>query len=54
MRRIAVRLARADTNTPVTEWLKMRIPELFEWVSIVSEEAKLMQREIERQSRKGR
>ena len=43
-----MRLARADTGTPVVEWLRMTLTELFEWVNIVSDEAKLLEREMKK------
>lgn len=43
-----MRLARADTGTPVNDWLTMPLIDLFEWVNIVSEEAKLLEREMKK------
>ena len=43
-----MRLARADTGTPVIEWLKMTLTDLFEWVNIVSDEAKRLEREMKK------
>ena len=53
MRRIAVRLARADTGTPVMEWLKIPVSKLPEWVRIVKDEAEKLEAEIKKRS-KGR
>jgi len=41
-----VRLARADTGTPVTEWLALPIRDLPEWCEIVMDEQRLMEEEI--------
>lgn len=54
IRRVAVRLARAETGTPVTEWLKVRVSELPEWAEIVSDEARRIERELERRRKNGR
>lgn len=54
IRRVAVRLARAETGTPVTEWLKVRVCELPEWAEIVSDEARRIERELERRRKNGR
>ena len=54
LRRIAVRLARADTGTPVTEWLKVPVHELPEWYDIVRDEAEKLERELEKRQKKGR
>lgn len=43
-----MRLARADTGTPVVEWLKMTLTELYEWVNIVSDESKRLEREMKK------
>ena len=43
-----MRLARADTGTPVVEWLKMTLTDLFEWVNIVSDESKRLEREMKK------
>ncbi|MBQ7170333.1 MAG: hypothetical protein IJR63_10580 [Synergistaceae bacterium] len=48
-----MRLARADTGTPATEWLKFPVASMPEWVSIVRDESEKLEREIERR-RKGR
>jgi hypothetical protein len=47
-----VRLARADTGTPVTEWLAIPVVDLPEWCEIVSDEQKLLEREMEKQRRR--
>ncbi|MBQ7594158.1 MAG: hypothetical protein IJU48_07380 [Synergistaceae bacterium] len=43
-----MRLARADIGTPVIEWLRMTLTDLFEWVNIVSDEAKRLEREMKK------
>ena len=48
-----MRLARADTGTPVTEWLKLPVSGMPEWVSIARDESEKLEREIEKR-RKGR
>ena len=52
LRRIAVRLARADTGTPVTEWLALPVKDLPEWCEIVADEQRLMEQELERRRKK--
>ena len=49
-----MRLARADTGTPVTEWLRVPVAELPEWCAIVEEEGRLLQREMEKERTRGR
>jgi len=46
-----VRLARADTGTPVTEWLALPIRDLPEWCEIVMDEQRLMEQELERRKK---
>ena len=46
-----MRLARADTGTPVIEWLKMTLTDLFEWVNIVSDESERLKREMEKKQK---
>jgi hypothetical protein len=43
-----VRLARADTGTPVTEWLALPVSDLPEWCAIVTDEQKQLERELEK------
>ena len=46
-----MRLARADTGTPVIAWLKMTLTDLFEWVNIVSDESERLKREMEKKQK---
>jgi hypothetical protein len=46
-------LARADTGTPVTEWLALPVSDLAEWCEIVSDEQELMERELEKRRKRG-
>jgi hypothetical protein len=39
-------LARADTGTPVTEWLALPVVDLPEWCGIVADEQKQLEREL--------
>ncbi len=43
-----MRLARADTGTPVTEWLRVPVVELPEWCSVVEDEARLLELELKK------
>ena len=51
LRRISVRLARADTGTPIQEWLKMPLNELFEWVNIISDENQKLEQELNKRKK---
>ena len=46
-----MRLARADTGTPVLEWLKMPLTELYEWVNVVSDESEKLQQELKKKQK---
>jgi hypothetical protein len=41
-------LARADTGTPVTEWLALPVVDLPEWCGIVADEQRVMKKEMEK------
>jgi hypothetical protein len=41
-------LARADTGTPVTEWLAVPVSDLPEWCAVVADEQKLLEKEFEK------
>ena len=46
-----MRLARADTGTPVLGWLKMPLTELYEWVNVVSDESEKSQQELKKKQK---
>ncbi|MBQ7262749.1 MAG: hypothetical protein IJR14_03410, partial [Synergistaceae bacterium] len=48
LRRLALRLARAETGASPFEWLTVPISELAGWCEIVEDEARLIRREMEK------